>query len=163
MGVAVVHLAGPSEDHHVLANLQVLGHVIVLSPKRHAGAVSKDGLFGKLLALKEHWEGVTAGILLVDFLNLNGVIAQEEVQSIELLASVVAVIVPPNGEREHVAVVLNETVQVLVGTSALKHNFDIVLMFSQIRRVLLEVDHSTGVGKLIIWESLCGSEVTTLV
>ena len=53
--------------------------------------------------------------------------------------------------------------QIFVGTTSLEKYFNVVLVFSQIRRVLLEVNHRSGPSETVFWECLSLSEVLTLV
>ena len=53
--------------------------------------------------------------------------------------------------------------QVLVGTTSLKEDLNVVFVLSQIRRVLLEVNHGSGSCETVLWECLCLSEIFALV
>ena len=53
--------------------------------------------------------------------------------------------------------------QVLVGTTSLEEDLNVVFVLSQIGRVLLEVNHSSGCCETVLWECLCLSEISALV
>jgi hypothetical protein len=117
----------------------------------------------ELLTSKEHREGVLAVVGLDDFLDLYGVVGEEVVATVVLVATIVTVVLPHNGKGEHFAVIIEERLQVLVGATTLKHHFDVVLVFSQIWGVLLHVDHGTGVHKRIVRKSLWATKGNTFV
>jgi len=54
-------------------------------------------------------------------------------------------------------------VQVLVGTTSLKEDLNVVFVLSQIGWVLLEVNHGSSCCKTVLWECLCLSEILALV
>lgn len=57
---------------------------------------------------------------------------------------------PQNLEREDLAVVFEEGVEVLVWTATLEHDLYVILLLSKIRRSLLHVNHSAGLLEGII-------------
>lgn len=154
MGVAIVNLAVSAENYNSRANLKILGLVVVLLAQGHTGAVRENGLLGQLLALEQHREREAAAVLFVDLLYLDRVVAQEVVEGVELFATIVASVIPADIKRQDVAVVLEEAVEVLVRTAALKEDLDVVFVFSQIRRILLKVYHCTSSGECVLREGL---------
>jgi len=85
-------------------------------------------------------------------------------KTVVLITTIVAHITPENGEGENLAVVIQETLQgVGVGTAALKHHLDIVLVFSEIWGVRLEVYHGTGGLERVIGISLRAFKFNSLV
>jgi len=102
-------------------------------------------------------------VWLYDFFDFNIVVREEIVKSEEFVTAVVAVVLPHDGEGEYLAVVVEEALEVLVGTSTFEHDFDVVLVFGQVWGVLLHVDHGAGVHKGIIWHRLSALEVNTLI
>jgi len=161
--VAIVDEAVSSEDSNLVTTFDVSRLVVFFSAHGHAGAVSEDGSLGELLSLQEHREGEATGVGGVDLLNFDGAIAEEVVQSVVLVTTVVAAVLPQNREGEHLAVVVEEALQVFVGTATLELNFDVVLEFSQIWRILLHVDHSTGLSEGVIGVSFGVTKVVSLV
>jgi hypothetical protein len=125
--------------------------------------VGEDGSHSELLTSKEHWEGVLAVVGLDDFLDLNGVVGEEVVATVVFVTTIVTVVLPHNGEGEDLAVIIEERLEVLVGTTTFKHHFDVVLVFSQIWGVLLHVDHGAGVHKRIIGKTFTAAKSDTLV
>jgi len=125
--------------------------------------VGKNGGLGELLASKEHGEGVLTVVGLDDFLDLDCVVREEVIASVVLVAAVVAVVLPHDSKREHLAVVVQEALEVLVGTSTFEHDFDVVLVFGQIWGVLLHVDHGAGVHEGVVGVALRGAKSHTLV
>lgn len=105
----------------------------------HTGIVSQEGFLGELLSSEEKREGVLSGVLLIDFLNFDGIISQEEVHSVELKATFKSGIVPDDIEREDFSVVLKVFGQSTVGVTTLKLNFEIFLVLLGIRRRDLEI------------------------
>ena len=61
------------------------------------------------------------------------------------------------------SIILNEALKVLVWSATLKHNLNIVLVLSQIGRVLLHCDHSTSLLERIIWVTFGLIELNTFV
>ena len=115
------------------------------------------------MASKEHGEGVLAVVGLDDFLDLDCVVREEVIASVVLVAAVVAVVLPHDSKGEHLAVVVQEALEVLVGTSTFEHDFDVVLVFGQIWGVLLHVDHGAGVHEWVVGVALRGAKSHTLV
>ena len=70
---------------------------------------------------------------------------------------------PHNSERQNFAVVVQERLQVLIGSATLKHHFDVVLVFSKIWGILLHVYHGAGVDERIIGKALTWSKGHTFV
>jgi len=161
--VAVVDLASAAIDDDFATAVEVGGSVVTFSAKRHAGAVGLDWLLGEFLSLKEHWEGEPAAVRGVDLFDLYGLVAQEEVEGVEFLTSVVARVVPADSKGKHIAVIGSKALEVLVGAATLEKHLDVVLVLSQIGRVLLEVDHGTSSGEFVIWEALGTTQVSSLI
>lgn len=80
-----------------------------------------------------------------------------------LVTTIVASVFPKNVEGENLAVILYEAVEILVGTATLKHDLDIVLVLSKIRRVLLHGDHCSSPRERIFWIALRAVKSDTLV
>lgn len=161
--ITVVDKAVSAEDGHGVTAFQVSGLVVVFSSHGHAWAVSENRGLGQLLSLQQHGEGEATGVGGVDFLNFNRVVRHEVVQSVVLVTTIIRSILPQDGEGKNLAVVVQERLQILVGTATLKLHFDVVLEFSQIWGVLLHVDHSTGSSERIIGISFRGAKVKTFV
>ena len=115
------------------------------------------------MLLQEHWEWESATVLGIDLLDFHRIVAQEEVESVELLTAIVTVVLPEDSEREDFTVVVEERLEVLVGSATLQLDLVVVLVFCQIGRVLLHVDHGSGVGKWVIREGLWHADVDTLI
>jgi len=143
--------------------LEVLRQVIFFSSERHSGAVSENGRLSESLSLEEHGEGVASTVLDSDLLDLKRVVGEEVVQSVVLVTTIVSLIFPEDGEREHLSVVLEERVEVSVGTATTKSDFVVVLHLSLIWRILFEVNHFAGLLVRIIGKGLRVSEVDALV
>jgi hypothetical protein len=96
--VAIVQeaVAGPNVDG--LTTSKVLRSVVSHFSHVHVGVVGQDGGLGELLAAQKHVEGDTAVIGLLDFLDLESLVGQEEVESVEFVTTVVGSIGPHNGE-----------------------------------------------------------------
>jgi hypothetical protein len=154
-------LASPDSDD--ISDEEVLRAVVLDVLQVKAGVMSEDRGHSELLTSKEHGEGVLAVVRLDDFLDLNGVVGEEVVATVVLVATIVTVVLPHNSEGEHLAVIIEERLEVLVGATTLKHHFDVVLVFSQIWGVLLHVDHGAGVHKRIIGKSFAAAKGDTFV
>lgn len=148
--IAVINQAIAIVDVNSLSNCQVLRLIVLFSAERHAWIVGEKWLLSELLSLKEHGEWDLSIICLIDFLDFHRLIRQEEVQDVVFIASIVRVVLPQDVERQHASIILQETIQVFVGSATLKHNFDIVLVLSKIGRVLLHGDHCACLHKWII-------------
>jgi hypothetical protein len=61
------------------------------------------------------------------------------------------------------SVILQETFEVLVRSSTLKHHLDVVLVLSKIGRVLLHCDHGTCLHEGVVWVLLWRVECDTLI
>lgn len=116
--------------------------------------MSHNWHFGELLALQEHREGIAAVIWLDDFLNLNGVVREEVVETVVFVATIVGVVHPLDSERKDTAVVVEERLKVTVVTATFKRNLKVVLELSLIWGHLFEVDHSASVHEGVIGEAL---------
>ena len=92
--ITVKDLAVTPIDLNWGATVDVFGHVVFLSAKGHTRAVSQDRCLGKLLALEELREGGSAAVLRVNLLNLHRVVTEEEVEGVELVATIVCHILP---------------------------------------------------------------------
>ena len=143
--------------------LDVLGHVVLFCSKRHAWAMGEDGVLGELLSLEELGERSTATVLRVDLLDFHGVVAQEEVEGVELVATVVGNILPQDLEAEDTSVVVEEALETAVGASTLQFDFDVVLELSLVGRSLLHVDHGASVLEGILRVILRCTDVQALV
>ena len=165
LGVVVTaeDLAVTAVDVDGLTATDVLGHVVLFLTKGHAWAVGEDWGLGELLALQKLGEGSTATVSCVDLLYLYGVVAQEEVQLVELFAAVVAVVLPQDVEAEDIAVVLKELLETTVRATTLQLDLNVVLEFGLIRGSLLHVDHGAGLRVLVIRVALRGANVAALV
>lgn len=161
--VSVVNEAVTAVDLERHTARKVLGQVVLLLSEGHAGAVSENWLFGKSLSLEEHGEGVASTVLDSDLLDLERVVSEEVVQSVELVTTIVGGVFPVDGEGENLAVVLEERVEVSVSTATTKSDFVVVLHLSCIWRVLLEVNHFAGLLVRIVGKTFRVSEVDTFV
>ena len=161
--IAVVDQAVTAVNGDSLATFEIFWGVVLFSAERHAWAVSQDGRLGKLLLLKKHWEWESATVLGVDLLDLDGVVLEEVVQTVVLLTTVVTAVLPENFEGKYLAVVVKETFQILVRAATFQFDFVVVLVFSQIGRVLLHVDHGTSLGERIVGEVLRAADVNAFV
>ena len=74
-----------------------------------------------------------------------------------------ATVLPKNAEGKHFTVVIKETLKVAVRSATLERNLNVVLVLSQIRRVLLHVDHGSGVDEWVVREVLIGIDLVALV
>lgn len=95
-----------------------------------------------------------ARVELVDLLDLDRGVGKEIVKAVVLIATVVTAVLPHDSEGEHLSVVVEEALQVFVGTATLEHDLDVVLVLGEIWGVLFHVDHRAGVHEGIIWEGL---------
>jgi hypothetical protein len=149
-GIAVVDHAVAAENVHTTSNSQVSWLIVLFWAQWHARIVSKKRLLCELLAFKKHGEGNLTIVRLIDLLNLDWTVREEEVENEEFVTAIVWSVLPENVEWENASVVLEETVKILVGSSTLKHDLDIVLVLSKIGRVLLHADHGAGLNERII-------------
>ena len=143
--------------------LNVFRHVVFLSAERHSWAVSQDWLLGKLLALEELREGSTAAVLCVDLLNLHRVVTEEEVESVELVATVVGSILPQDLEGEDATVIVKEALEATVGSTTLQLNLDIVLELSLVGRSLFHIDHAASMLEWVVRVVFGSANVGTFV
>ena len=125
--------------------------------------MSKDWGFSKLLLFKEHWEWETARVLGVDLLHLDSTIGEEIVQDVVLITTIIGSVFPKDVETENLSVVIEETLESLVGSSSLKKHLNVVLHFSLIWGSLLVVDHQSSLGEEILWVAFWSVEWNTLV
>ena len=161
--VAVEDLAVAPVDHNAASALDVLRKVVLLFAEGHAWAVRQDGSLGELLALQELREGLAAAVLRVDLLHLHRVVAEEVVQGVELVTSVVAVVWPQDAEGEDASVVVEEALQATVWSATLQLDLVVVLELGLIRRRLLHVDHAARLLKRVIRVGLRCAKIDTLV
>lgn len=161
--IAAVDGANAPINIDLVAAFQVFWGVVLLSSERHSWAVGENWLLSELRLLEEHWEGESSTVLGVDFFNLDGFVRQEVVETVELLATIVTGVLPEDFEVKNLAIVIKETLQVLVGATTLQLDFVVVFELSQIRRVLLHVDHGTGMHEGIIWETFWASKINAFV
>lgn len=115
------------------------------------------------MPLKKHRESVAATVLFCNFFHLNSVVGEEEIEGVELVATIIALVLPVDRERKDFPVVLEERVKVTIVTTTTKAHFKIIFEFSLIRRVLLEVDHGAGVLVEVIGECFTVSKLMTLL
>jgi hypothetical protein len=125
--------------------------------------VSENGSLSESLSLEEHGEGVASTVLDSDLLDLKRVVSEEVVQSVVLVTTIVSLIFPEDGERKDLSVVLEERVEVSVGTATTKSDFVVVLHLSLIWGILFEVNHFAGLLVRIIGKTFRVSKVDTLV
>lgn len=85
-------LTSPHGDH--LATLKVFRHVEGDLTEIETRVVGHLGNKRQLLSSQQHGEWVAAIVGSQDFLNLNGVIAQEEVETVVLGTAIITVILP---------------------------------------------------------------------
>ena len=163
MVVTVEDLAVAAVDGDRLATSDVLGHVVLFLAEGHAWAVSKDWCLSELLALEKLRESCLSAVGSVDLLDLHRVVAEEEVELVELLAAIVAVVLPQDVEAKDVAVVVEELLKTTVRATTLQLHLNVVLDFGLIGRSLLHVDHRTGSRVRIIRVALWGANIVSLV
>ena len=137
--------------------------IVFLSAEGHSWAVSQDWVLGKLLALEELREGSTAAVLCVDLLNLHRVVTKEEVEGVELVATIVSHILPQDLEGEDATVIVKEALEATVGSATLQLDLDIVLELSLVGRCLFHVDHAASMLERIVRVILSRANVATLV
>ena len=125
--------------------------------------MGKDWLFSELLLLEKHWEWEPSTVLSVHFLNFNTIVAQEVVKTVELVATIVTVVLPQDFERKNLAIVIKETLKVLVRAATFQLDLVVVFVLCQIRRVLFHVDHGSCVSERIVWEVLWDANVNTFI
>ena len=116
--------------------------------------MSQNGGLRQFLLLEQHRERVVSRVLSDDLLDLNAAIRKVVVEDEELVSAIVALILPEDVEAEHLAVVVQERLKVLVRAATLQLNLDVLLHFSLVGRRLLEVDHGASVGKVVRWTNL---------
>jgi hypothetical protein len=112
--------------------------------------VGKNWGLSKLLLSQEHREGVLSAVGLDDFFNFNIIVREEVIESVKLITTVIAVVLPHDSEGQNPAIVIKEALEVFVGSATLKKNFDVVFVFSHVGRVLLHVDEGSGVNERIV-------------
>jgi len=161
--IAVKDSAVTSIDLNWGAASDVCRHVVLLSAEGHSWAVSQDWVLGKLLALEELREGSTAAVLCVDLLDLHRVVTEEEVEGVELVATIVSHILPQDLEGEDTTVIVKEALEATVGSATFQLDLDIVLELSLVGRCLFHVDHAASMLERIVRVVLGLSNVATLV
>lgn len=130
--------------------------------------MSKDWGLSKLLLLEEHWEWETTGVLGVDLLYLDSTIGEEIIQDVVLVSTIIGSVFPKDVEAENLSVVVEETLESLVGSATLEKHLNVVLHFSLIWGSLLVVYHQSGLGEEILrvafwsveWNTLVGEETS---
>jgi hypothetical protein len=125
--------------------------------------MGKDWGLSELLLLEEHWEWETPGILGVNLLHLDSTIGEEVVQNVVLVTTIIGSVLPKDVEAENFSVVVEETLEGLVGSATLEKHLNVVLHFSLIWGSLLVVDHQSGLGEEILWVAFWVVEWNTLV
>ena len=161
--ITVEDLAVTAVDLDGSATSDILGHVVLFSTEGHAWAMSEDWLLGELLSLEELREGSATTVLGVDLLDLDGVIAKEEVEGVELVTTIVADISPQDLEAENTTIIVEEALETAVRASTLQFDLNVVLELSLIGRGLLHVDHGASVREGILGVVLRGTDVGSLV
>ena len=161
--ITVVDLAVTAVDLDALTAKDVSGSVVLLSSEGHAWAVGQDGGLGELLSLEKLGEGSTATVLGVDLLDLDGSVAEEEVELVELVAAIVGVVTPEDVEAKDTTIVVKEALETTVGTATLQLDLNVVLELSLIGRNLLHVDHAAGVLEGIFGVILGSTDILTLL
>ena len=161
--ITVVDLAVTAVDLDALTAKDVSGSVVLLSSEGHAWAVGQDGGLGELLSLEKLGEGSTATVLGVDLLHLDGSVAEEEVELVELVAAIVGVVTPEDVEAKDTTIVVEEALETTVGTATLQLDLNVVLELSLIGRNLLHVDHAAGVLEGICGVILGSTDILTLL
>jgi len=106
--IAIVDKAIAAIQDKRVTTLEILWLIIVLCTERHTGAVGENGGLCKLLSLQKHREGISATVLLSNLFDLDCAVGEEKVESVELVATVIARILPVNGEGEYFAGILDE-------------------------------------------------------
>lgn len=161
--VTVIDEALSSVDDNLVATEEVTWSVELLALEGHTWAVSENWLLGKLLFLEEHWEWESTRVLCVNLLDFNVSVGEEVVQDVVLITSIVTTVLPQDIEAQHFPVVIKEAFQILVWSSTLEADLDVLLDLSLIGRSLLHIDHGSSVCELIVWISLSSSESDALV
>ena len=123
----------------------------------------QDWGLGQFLPLQELREGRAATILCIDLLDLDRVVAQEVVQRVEFVTTVVADILPKDFEAKNATVIVQEALKAAIGTATLQFDLDVVLEFGLIGRHLFHVNHGSGVFKWVFRVVLRLANVSTLV
>lgn len=161
--ITVIDEAFSAVDDDLVAANEIGWSVELLVLQRHAWAVSQDWGLGQLLLFEEHWEWETPGILSVDLLHLNSSVGQEVVEDVVLITTIVGLVLPEDVEAKHLSVVVEERLEVLVGSSTLEKHLDVVLHLGLIWRSLLVVDHGPGLGEEVLGVALWSVELDALV
>jgi hypothetical protein len=128
--VSIVNETVSLVDSHVASNFKVFRAIVLHRLHVHVRVVSVNWVLSKFLSVEEHRERVASIIGCMDLFHFDCVVAEEIVETIELISTVVAGVGPHYSEGEDSAVVVKERLQTLVGAASLEHHFDVVLMFS---------------------------------
>jgi len=96
--VSVVDKALATPDGHSVSAEEVFRSIELNILHVEAGVVGQNGGHGQPLASKEHREGVLAVVGANNFLNLDSFVGEEVVATVVLITTIVAVILPHNGE-----------------------------------------------------------------
>lgn len=161
--VTVVDEAVTTVDMNLVAAEQVLRTIELLRLQVHARTVGQDRFLRQFLLLEQHRERVVTRVLSDNLLNLDAAVRQVVVEDEELVATVVALVLPEDVEAQHLAVVVEERLKVLVRAATLQVNLDVLLDLCLVGRRLLEVDHGTGVSEVVVRETLRLVELNALL
>jgi len=160
--VGVIDKAGTAPDSQRGTAHDVAGLVKFLLAHVQTGAVSENSSLCESLSLEKLGEGVIARVRFVDFLDLNCVVTKEVVAAEILVSTIVGAILPQDGERKDAAVIVQETLEVLVGAATLKLDFHVFLHFSLIMGHLLHVNHGTSVYEGVRGKVFFRAEINAL-
>ena len=128
--VSIVNETVSLVDSHVASNFKVFRAIVLHRLHVHVRVVSVHWVLSKFLSVEEHGERVATIIGCMDLFYFDCAVAEEIVETIELITTVVAGVGPHYSEGEDSAVVVKERLNTLVGAASFEHHFDVVLMFS---------------------------------
>ena len=128
--VSIVNETVSLVDSHVASNFKVFRAIVLHRLHVHVRVVSVHWVLSKFLSVEEHGERVATIIGCMDLFYFDCAVAEEIVETIELITTVVAGLGPHYSEGEDSAVVVKERLNTLVGAASFEHHFDVVLMFS---------------------------------
>jgi len=125
--------------------------------------MGEDWSLSKLLFLQKHWEWESTRVLSVNLFDFDSTVRQEVVQDVVFITTIVGLIFPQDVESENFSVTVQETLEVLVWSSTLKHNFKVFLNLSLVWWNLLHVNHSSCLSKQVLRVVLISIKLNTFI
>lgn len=114
-------------------------------------------------SLKKHRKRINSWVCNFDFLYFHCIVAEEIIESVGFLSSIVWSVIPDYCEWENFSVVSQISIKLFIWFSTFKFDFKIFFGFSEIWRNLFHIKHHSWVQKVVVKWSFRGVQRNLII